>query len=382
MTTVDVLIIGAGPAGLSTALHLVSQDPSWADRLIVLERAAHPRPKLCGGAVTRLGLDILRHLKLPAPLPIPQAPVEDIRFVYGRRVVHVRNRPEFIVYHRPEFDAYLAAVARRRGVRLEENVPVEAVRFHVEGATVTTPRGAYHAHAAVGADGSKGLTRQLVPRRQAPSRVARLIEVTARAPETAPPFQERFAVFDFTPVREHLQGYVWDFPSRVNGAPCFNRGVYDARFYPAYPRASLPDTLAEAWNSWEGTRGHPELAGHPIHWFSPRATFARPHLLLAGDAAGVDPLFGEGIAPALAYGEVAARTLRSAFQTGDFSFRRYRRRLLTSRLGRYLLVRWVVAWWGYRFSRHPLYMHALWSLGQFMAGINTARVALRGSANR
>jgi len=61
--------------------------------------------------------------------------------------------------------------------------------------------------------------------------------------------------------------------------------------------------------------------GHPIHCFSPRNRFSMPRLLLVGDAAGVDPLFGEGIAPALAYGQVAAAALMEAFTQADFSLR-------------------------------------------------------------
>jgi flavin-dependent dehydrogenase len=75
MQAFPLIIIGAGPAGLSTALHLLRIDPAWADRLVVLDRAAHPRHKLCGGGVTRLGLGYLRGLGLPDPLPIPHAPV-------------------------------------------------------------------------------------------------------------------------------------------------------------------------------------------------------------------------------------------------------------------------------------------------------------------
>lgn len=52
----DILIIGSGPAGMSTALHLVQTDPAWAERILVIDRATHPRQKLCGGGLTRPGL--------------------------------------------------------------------------------------------------------------------------------------------------------------------------------------------------------------------------------------------------------------------------------------------------------------------------------------
>jgi len=57
----------------------------------------------------------------------------------------------------------------------------------------------------------------------------------------------------------------------------------------------------------------------------------------SGEAAGIDPALGEGIAQALAYGDLAARELLRAARTGDWSFTGYRRRLLRSRLGQELL---------------------------------------------
>jgi flavin-dependent dehydrogenase len=52
----DVVIVGSGPAGVSTWLHLHRFEPQLAARTLVLEKAQHPRPKLCGGGVMRIPL--------------------------------------------------------------------------------------------------------------------------------------------------------------------------------------------------------------------------------------------------------------------------------------------------------------------------------------
>ena len=367
MKSIDILIIGAGPAGLSTALHLIQSDPTWRDRMLVLEKDAHPRHKLCGGGVTRYGLELLKALNLPSPLPLPQTPIEDARLVYKNRVVHVRGKPEFVVFHRAEFDAYLAAETQQRGVRILENTPVDGISTTSEGVVVTTPATTYLAQVVVGADGSKGLTRRIVGKSNPRRRVARLLEVLYPATSSAAPFRDRSAIFDFTPVSDTLQGYTWEFPSLVNGQPYFNYGVFDARIARDRPKAKLPAILGRSLRQWGANPDETKLQGHPIHWFSPRGTFARDRLVLVGDAAGVDPLFGEGIGPALGYGKVAAQAVQAGFKQKSFKFQTYRRMVLNSEVGHYLLFRWAIAWWGYRLSNINLFMHGLWTLGKPIA---------------
>ncbi len=56
----DIIIIGAGPAGLPTALHFAQDFPHFATRVLILDKARHPRPKLCTDVeiiLPRLGLD-------------------------------------------------------------------------------------------------------------------------------------------------------------------------------------------------------------------------------------------------------------------------------------------------------------------------------------
>ena len=113
--------------------------------------------------------------------------------------------------------------------------------------------------------------------------------------EALPEFQAGIAVFDFSPMQTGLQGYYWDFPSLVNGQPVMNRGVFDSRIRPERKRVSLPETLRGQMRQRQRRLNEYPLKGHPIHWFDRQGQFARERILLAGDAAGADPLLGEGI---------------------------------------------------------------------------------------
>ena len=106
---VDVLIVGSGPSGSSTALHLVRHDPAWAGRVVVLDQAVHPREKLCGGGVTHIGYNILTRLGLrfePAHVKVREA-----RLVYRGRCCSLYGDPVFRIVRRDEFDHWLGRVA-------------------------------------------------------------------------------------------------------------------------------------------------------------------------------------------------------------------------------------------------------------------------------
>lgn len=369
MKEVDLLIIGSGPAGLSTALHLLKQDAGWSGRMLLIEKAAHPRPKLCAGGVTRIGLDTLRDLGLQLPLPIPGVEIEEARLIYKGSTFSVRGQPVFMVYNRIEFDAFLSQYARQQGVVIHENEAVQAVSIKPQGVEVTTSQNIYRAEVVVGADGSKGISRKLIRGFGSNSRVARVLETLYPAQGCEAPFAEAFATFNFTPSQQDLQGYYWEFPSKVDNQPYFNRGVYDSRFVSGRERADLPPILSAQINNDHENQSDVSFQGHPVHWFHPGNRFALPRMLLVGDAAGVESLLGEGIGPALAYGKLAAEVISSAFQQLDFSFSDYKRRLLTSLLGRYLLYRWFLAWLSYHLSGSSLFMYTLWAVGKIVVAL-------------
>ncbi|MCI0397144.1 MAG: NAD(P)/FAD-dependent oxidoreductase [Chloroflexi bacterium] len=337
MEEVDVLIVGSGPAGSSTALHLVWADPAWAGRIVVVDKAVHPREKLCGGGVTHLGQNVLARLGL-AFEPV-NFPVRQVKLVYQDQSYTFQGNPVFRIVRRDEFDHWLVRTAEKWGVRVRQGEKVKEVIPHDEYVEVITDQTTFHARVVVAADGSRSTVRQKL-KWDDESRVARLLEVlTPEEAHKQPEFRDGVAVFDFTQMAAGLQGYYWDFPSLVKGKPMMNRGVFDSRARPERPKADLVGELRQAMAGRGRDLDEYELKGHPIRWFDKNGRFAMPRIILAGDAAGADPLMGEGISFALGYGDVAAAAIIDAFARQEFSFADYRKRILRHPLLRQLPMR-------------------------------------------
>jgi len=237
---------------------------------------------------------------------------------------------------RMDFDHALAKAAVNRGLELHQGEQfMEAARDQT-GLIVRTNKGKYIVQALIGADGALSAVRRKMMPPQKPH-LAPMIEIFASVdPRCDTEFNERKMVCDLTPISEGLQGYVWHVPCLKDGAPSMAHGICEFRVCPDQPRANMKRIFSRTLKSRNIHQDPKSWSSHPIRWLSDEDIVSQPNVLLAGDAAGIEPALGGGIHLALSYGEVAAYAIIDAFHDNDFSFRDYKQRIQCHSVGQFI----------------------------------------------
>lgn len=330
MQKFEALVVGAGPAGLSTALHLCALDPRYAGQILVIEKQRSPRNKICGGAVTSPGLKALRVLGVP--LDIPGQRIRFVRFERQGESLDLPDSTEPMVFTRELFDGHLAQVAASRGIEIREGEAFISARREEPCVRVSTDRGEYLCRALVGCDGSRSRVASGFPRVK--TMAALRTEIPLDEPDASRfvEFERASLCFDLRPLSEGWYGYLWKFPTWNAGGRVLNCGLFYNRRQPnastIHPRDRLIDYLRA-----QGLPAHRDIQAFPIRPFTRRSSFSAPGILLVGDAIGVDPLLGEGISEAIVGGKIAAAQIHESLQRGDTLFAGYRDRVMRSPVG-------------------------------------------------
>ena len=321
-----IAVVGAGPAGTSFVLHALRAGVDPSD-LVLLDRARFPRPKLCGGALTWRGTELIREIA-PELVPHERARMETthLRFRCDLGDFEVREGGGQWLYDRAHLDARLLELVRDAGVEVREGTAIKGVEAGTDSVQVRT-RGTERFDWVVGADGARGVVARSVG--LAPGIVGRLVEAVYEPIDADP--NPRELIFDFDPIRDGIPGYAWIFPypkPEVAGqantgthAGLYKLGIMDGRGVAAgEDLRAWTDAFAER-NGYR--RVDTKLAGWPEHYYSHRTRAHVPGVLLTGEAWGIDPLLGEGIAPSIEISRYAAGRLKEALDAGVRTIPRY-----------------------------------------------------------
>ncbi|MFE0801341.1 geranylgeranyl reductase family protein [Streptomyces sp. NPDC058812] len=301
--TWDVIVVGAGPAG-ATAARVAAENGC---KTLLLERAAIPRYKTCGGGLIGASL-----AALPPGLPLKVYDKAG-RFTFaldGRRERTLScTSPTLTMVYRSELDAALTEAAAVAGATVRDSTALTTLEQEGGTVTVRTNRGdTLRTRTVVGADGSASRVARYVGVRCAQVDLALEVEVPVDE-RTADRWRGRL-LMEWGPLPG---SFGWVFPK---GDVC-TAGVVAARGNPAALRAYKEDFLAR-----HGLVGPRPLhdTGHLTRCRHPDSPLARGRVLVAGDAAALlDHWSREGISYALRSGDLAGQAAARLVSAADDS---------------------------------------------------------------
>jgi len=329
-----ITIIGAGPAGATTALALAKSGIPCT----LFDKAVFPRDKICGDAISGKVLELLRKLNpewiqelhaQPYTLPTwgisfiaPNAQKVDLPF---QKQVDF-EKPVGFVIRRKDFDNFLIEKVKKEPlIRFYEGTEVKIARYRPDSIMIETDGAeklTFSAKVILGADGANSIIAsrfgkyKLEPRHHSAGIRAYFTGITGIHPQQ---------YIELHYLKSLLPGYLWIFPLTENSA---NVGIGMRSDHISKYRVNLKQELlncvqkephlAERFKnaSMEGT-----ISGWSLPLGSKFRKLSGHRYLLLGDAGAlIDPFTGEGIGNAMYSGYIAAMTIQHCIEKKlDFS---------------------------------------------------------------
>jgi len=377
METFDVVVVGGGPGGSSTATFLAD----GGLRVALFERERFPRFHV-GESLMPATMLLLEELGARAAIE-----ERGFQLKYGATFIDEDNNAATQTFYflpgqpwpnysyqvpRAEFDTVLLEHATKRGVTVFQPATVEGTEFDAGGVTLTVSgeNGPFSVRAKMLVDAT-GRDALLATRYGRRTRIPNLGKVAFFAHYKG---AARRSGLEEGNIRVYVfrEGWFWWIPLAGDvtsvGAVCHARTV---KQWTGEPEGLLDAMIARSRGVSENLAGAVRIT--PVHRVANFSYHNSPvvgdRFVAVGDAiAFVDPIFSGGVYIALRTGQLAAAAILQAFRAGDFSARRFAAYERRVRAGLAPLFQFIHKY--YEPSFFDLFMHPRNYLGVYEAVLN------------
>mgnify|MGYP001603315935 FL=1 len=331
--TYDVIIVGGGPGGSSTAMFLQKK----GYKVLLLEKAKYPRDKICGDAVSGKSVGMLKELGIENEMEkIDNAKVYGLVFSSPKgKMLEIpfpvkdgegQTKARGYVCRRLVFDNFLFSHAKKR-VEAREEFAVTDLIFDeshtvvgVKGMDLNTKKNEeFRAKFVIGADGVTSMVANKVNAEKVPD--DHLCMATRVYYKNISGMSPNIEIHFIDSV---MPGYFWIFPledGKANvglGMVSKDRQAKGVNLVAETERVIKEHPLFQ--ERFKNAEKLTDVKGWTLPFGSFKKTLHGKGWLLVGDAAClVDPFSGEGIGNAMTSGKYASEAIDRAFKENNFT---------------------------------------------------------------